>query len=57
LASGSNACGSAAGTAITGTGTGSAQTQTIYGQVYGSFGPTPTVAGNYTDTATVTVTF
>ncbi len=45
------------GTALTGTGTGVAQTLTIYGLLYGSTGSTASSAGNYTDTATVTVTF
>jgi spore coat protein U-like protein len=47
------------GTAITGTGTGSAQTQTIYGLVYGSIPGTGQTGapGSYTDTATVTLTF
>jgi spore coat protein U-like protein len=57
LNSGNTSCGS--GTAITGTGSGAAQTQTIYGLVYGTVpgDTTTTAAGNYTDTATVTLTF
>jgi spore coat protein U-like protein len=49
--------GGPSGTALTGTGTGAAQTQTIYGLLNGSTGSSPSSAGNYTDTATVTVTF
>jgi spore coat protein U-like protein len=51
-------CGTTPGTAITGTGSGTGQTQTIYGLVYGTIpGNLSSPSGNYTDTATVTVTF
>jgi spore coat protein U-like protein len=42
-------------TAITGTGSGSAQTSTIYGRV--ASGQTSAPAGSYTDTVAVTVTY
>jgi len=56
--SGGGGCAGTPGTAITGTGSGVAQTLTVYGIVYGTVPGNPTSApGNYTDTATVTVTF
>jgi spore coat protein U-like protein len=56
LATGSTISCGTTGTPLTGSGVGNAQTLTFYGLVSGSqSGLTP--SGNYTDTATVTVTF
>lgn len=53
-----NPCTGSTATALTGTGTGAAQTQTLYGQLSGTIqGNTATAPGNYTDTATITMTF
>ncbi len=58
LATNGSACGGSQASAISGTGTGSAQTFTIFGAAVATFpGNAATPSGTYTDTATLVLTF